>query len=621
MDQQTPFPSPLRHLDIQAISDAARREARRRESALPPVSVFRWWARRTEAVVGGIVDAVGHDQTGRLIIADPFAGGGTIALVAATRGHRVFAQDVNPWSVQGLATTFRLPPPRTLRAAQADLEDRLTPTLSHAYTTETGPMAFLLRVRTAICPACGEENRYYPQALVTMLQRVDTGATRGWLACPRGHLTLGETHTPIRCNTCRALIDPRGRYMEGGRYGCGHCRWTGGFEALVRPTWIPALIGTANSGATTIREPDPEDLARCDEEAWNPLFDLGAINIGEETRRLLRRGFGRWSELYPNRQRWVIEQALSATAEVAGSNESLRLALTMATLGTAEFAGHLSRWDARYLKPYEVIANHRLYATHLPAEINVWGSGVRQRGSLTLRLESLIRAAEWNQQNLKQPSVCVRWSRRTAELTNDVTIVKGSSARIPVPDATFDLILTDPPYHDDIQYGELSELFRAWLGRGRGPSQLNGDITVGERGCAPEKFRRELASVFAEAKRTLKPTGRMIISFANRDPEAWVALVGALADTGFHVAGYTWVHAENEVDHVKRGRCSATLDMLIDLVAVVTDEVHRPARVGTSEQETFLDRVGTWLTRVHHLDDGWEECMRNDLRQLPFAVA
>ena len=50
--------SPLRHLDADAVSRAARAETRNREVYLPPVSVFRWWARRTEAVNGAVIDAV-----------------------------------------------------------------------------------------------------------------------------------------------------------------------------------------------------------------------------------------------------------------------------------------------------------------------------------------------------------------------------------------------------------------------------------------------------------------------------------------------------------------------------------------------------------------------------------
>ena len=103
--------SPLRHIDAGAVSRAARAETRNREVYLPPVSVFRWWARRTEAVNGAVIDAVtaerGSDEP--LLVVDPFAGGGVIPLAALIRGHRVYAQDINPWAAAGLDRHARTP--------------------------------------------------------------------------------------------------------------------------------------------------------------------------------------------------------------------------------------------------------------------------------------------------------------------------------------------------------------------------------------------------------------------------------------------------------------------------------------------------------------------------------
>ena len=81
------------------VSAAARAETRNREVHLPPVSVYRWWARRTEAVNGAILDCASQDHPGeRMLVADPFAGGAIIPLAAVIRGHQVYAQDLNPWA-------------------------------------------------------------------------------------------------------------------------------------------------------------------------------------------------------------------------------------------------------------------------------------------------------------------------------------------------------------------------------------------------------------------------------------------------------------------------------------------------------------------------------------------
>lgn len=103
--------SVLEHLDVAALSAASKQEVRTRQHHLPPVSTYRWWARRTETVTGAIIDALSAGRSGPLLIADPFAGGGVIGLAVLLRGHRLYAQDVNPWAARSLATMLRLPAP------------------------------------------------------------------------------------------------------------------------------------------------------------------------------------------------------------------------------------------------------------------------------------------------------------------------------------------------------------------------------------------------------------------------------------------------------------------------------------------------------------------------------
>ena len=56
---------------------------------------------------------------------------------------------------------------------------------------------------------------------------------------------------------------------------------------------------------------------------------------------------------------------------------------------------------------------------------------------------------------------------------------QASATELPYPDNYFDAIFTDPPYYDNINYAELSDLFYVWLKR-----------TVGE--LYPELFMTPL---------------------------------------------------------------------------------------------------------------------------------
>lgn len=613
----TPIESPLRHLDITEVSRAARAESRRRQSHLPPVSVFRWWARRTESVVGALVESFGLDRPGRLRIADPFAGGGTIALAAAMRGHQVYAQEINPWAADGLALAMTLPPPKKIAAARDRLHDAKAALLRDAYVVDGVVMLRTIRVQTGRCPDCAEVNKLFPLGLVSLTKRVDAGGKDGWITCPTGHLSLGSAERRRKCPECGRFADPHVRRTAGKQIQCWKCRAGISLRDLSDRNWDVVLVETVgDKGPHEIRPPTTTEAELADSPDFHPRLDLGPIPAGDETSRLLRSGFQSWSDLYPRRQAYIIEQLLDAAELVSDGDSVVQRVLETAILGSVEFAGYSSRWDSRYLKPYETIANHRYEETTLSVEPHVWGHGRAGRGTVGGRLRSLEKAAAWNKARLAGRSVSIRSSRRRIPLSADTTIVTGSSERIGVPDSHFDLVLTDPPYHDDVQYGELSWLFRAWQDC---TDPLDGDLTVGAAGCTSAEYRRLLTSAFVEIRRTLKPNGHLILSYANRNPDAWVALVGALNDAGFTAVGYTFATSENESDHAKRGRRAATVDVLLDLTPSRTSvDKFKPATKAFSDQDAFIEVVGAWLLRIGDLSANWETLMRAELSEAPF---
>ncbi len=214
--------------DDQGCARTNPNEFQSRRDHLLPISVYRWWARRTETVTGAVIDAVNRDHPGRLLIADAFAGGGVIALAALLRGHRVYAQDVNPWAARSLATMLSLPAPDQLAGAGDRLHDVVGDVIDQAYTTALADgtpatVAHTLRVATAACPRCARTLRLFPTALVSLLSRVDCGGDTGYLACPAGHLNLGSATKRTTCTTCRRYVKPAARYTTARTTRCVEC--------------------------------------------------------------------------------------------------------------------------------------------------------------------------------------------------------------------------------------------------------------------------------------------------------------------------------------------------------------------------------------------------------------
>lgn len=621
--------SVLDRLDPVALTAATRREARARQHHLPPISTYRWWARRTETVTGAVVDALADDHEHQpMTIADPFAGGGVIALAVLLRGYRLYAQDVNPWAARSLATMLTLPDAALVNDAADSLRNDLAPLLHNAYATtdaagEPATIAQTIRVASVGCGGCGDTILLFPTGTISLLTRVDCGGDDAWLACPAGHVQRGPSSRRTRCRTCNRIIDPKGRYTPGRTARCTSCKWTGKIADVGPMSWEIVLVDRHGPAGRELSPPTAAEVAQASPARWSPTRALDRIDSGIETSVLTRHGFTHWHDLYPHRQRVVLE-ALFAACEHA--DPAVRGALEAAAYGCVEMAGYLSRWDPRYLKSYEAVANHRYNVTTLAAEPNVWGVPGSGRGTFEKRVAHLAKASKWYDgrigRRLHVDGPRDAQSRRSP-LPGDVDarVVSGGSQRLLVPDGHLDAVVTDPPYHDDVQYAELSNLFRAWAQMETGT--LDGDAVVGllTGPASTDRYQQLLTEVFSEVRRALKADGHLVLSYANRYPSAWVALFSALHAAGFHAAGYTVVHSENEADHAKTGRRACNLDILLDLTPTPATRPFAPtASLGAGDEETYCHIIGRQFLAVGALTDDWAAAFTDQLRTSAFLA-
>ena len=166
------------------------------------------------------------------------------------------------------------------------------------------------------------------------------------------------------------------------------------------------------------------------------------------------------------------------------------------------------------------------------------------------------------------------------------TIVRASATH-PLPPV--DVIVTDPPYYDAIPYSDLMDWFYVWLRRvalrigpefetvmeSRLSPKWDSDAADGElidddtrHGGDAEKSKKAyedgMTKVFIRCSESLVANGRMVIVFANKQPDAWETLVGSLIRSGFVVDG-SWP-IQTEQPSRTRGISSAALASSVWLV-------------------------------------------------------
>jgi adenine-specific DNA methylase len=336
---------------------------------------------------------------------------------------------------------------------------------------------------------------------------------------------------------------------------------------------------------------------------------------------LKRSGFSYWDELYTRRQLDTITAAL-AIIPALQVKEAIKQHLRLAVLGAAEMAGYVCRWERFHPKALEAIANHRFSRATITVETNLLSpSG---RGTLPRRFEAAERALSWiSAENCPLQTLHAHSSARR-RLVRGALVVTGSSERQLLKDGTARLVFTDPPYHDDVQYGELARLFHTWMAHaGECKGTLNeGDEAVPNpvRGATTKDYENKVAACLVESKRTLAANGRLILTFHNKDLCAWEALAGALIRAEFDIVALAIVIAENSADHSKRGKQS----FLSDLVIECRTRVHRRRswRLGVSgpakgTQKKNLQAIGLALAeRVNSAEGDLETLFKKHLKRL-----
>lgn len=176
-------------------------------------------------------------------------------------------------------------------------------------------------------------------------------------------------------------------------------------------------------------------------------------------------------------------------------------------------------------------------------------------------------------------------------------VIRGSATSLPLPDESFDAVVTDPPYYDNISYADLSDFFYVWLKRSVGwlwPDELGGELTPkrseavvapyrhhGDRHEARDFYEHQMGAAFAEAHRVLKPDAPMVCIYAHKTTLGWSTLVDALRSAGF-VITEAWP-LDTEMPERSIGQGTASLASSIFLVAR-----KRPEDAGVGEESDVL---------------------------------
>ncbi|WP_067071386.1 DUF1156 domain-containing protein [Carbonactinospora thermoautotrophica] len=552
------------------------------------------------------------DVGDRITVLDLFAGGGSIPFEAARYGCETIANELNPVATAILQGTVALPAELgpefaiTIREWGTKWADRVASRLQQFFPKQNGEsiLAYIW-AHTVPCPTTGRPTPLAPDF---------------WLARGKaGRDVAVALEVDRAAGTCSLRIVEGPEAKQWGnrstyKRGAAESIWTGetfsgdyirrmGQEGRVGQMLLAVSITRPGVAGRQFRAPTSDDLkavaaaeAELDRRlpGWEieDLVPNEQIFEGKETKRSVDMGLHRWRDMFTPRQLLTNITALEelrkliaeARTELSDDHwKALALYLAMALDKSVNFNGMLSSWIAPQTKIRSTFDRHDFAYKWSFAEFD------GAHSLLPWAVDQVVDAYAGIAKLAYRPEDMISPERRA-----QARIVRGSASSLPLPDASVDAIVTDPPYYDNVMYAECSDYFYVWLKRAlrdtwpefcdlvltdkhgeavANPTLFKDVAAPARRGrrrpedgktaaeLADARYEELLTWSFREAHRVLKDDGVLTVMFTHKRVDAWDTLGAALLDAGFSIQASWPVHTEFEhsLHQAKKNAAASTI--------------------------------------------------------------
>lgn len=587
------------------IAEIAKLALREGQYTNPIYRVHRWFARRLgsqfRAILTGL--SLGPHEANRFwemylgevplegaTVLDPFVGGGTSLVEAERCGANVIGYDIDP--VATFITRFEL------EATSFDPSSPEIATLCDFVSAQIAPFHrttisgvgervvlhhFWVECRT--CDNCGTSFEIHPH------YRLAHSKEKGlqWAFCKNCH---GVSELPISRKEIRCGCGTRTRITQGTlsqrKVQCPVCSTVSGLadrgNTPTRPEWrlfAQEYLEKSSAGITrNFKKATKGDRIRFG-RARSLLEDIEETNgcfapsraipkDGRFDNRPMIHGFIRYRDLFNARQLLHLTLLGQAIGSITGTRERRLLAMAFSEHLTTNCMYTAYAFGYRRISPMFSIHSYR-HITR-PVEINPWLDGIGRGtfpnvlGKITkavafakepteLDLNGGRQASRQHRTSITKVSVhpwkVLRGKSRASIVTKTSEDLQG------VPDDSIDLILTDPPYFDNLSYSELSDFYLAWhqsfgiaeppYDKSSMPAPIKTNLALTNH--AEESignYQKRLKQIFRECHRVLKFNGICVFTYHHKSISAWLAVGEALAGSGFICAAVLPLRGEGK---------------------------------------------------------------------------
>lgn len=617
-----------------SLSRIAEYESWRKERHRPATYVHKWWARRLGSVVRGVLlNAAPARPKGAaaplegLVVYDPFAGSGTTLVEATKLGASVVGRDINPVATLTQRQALQHWDTQILNRLFAAVESACRAGIDALHLSSDGlPVVHYFWVAVARCVTCADEVELFSN-YVFAKHAYPGRNPRAHATCPRCHavcpLTLGVDEGGF-CASCDAPFPFLGPIHAGGPAGrhfvCQQGHRSSVLEALGGAPPQRRMYAKAVRTAAGDREYRPiEDFDRilyeraskllADAAPGSLVFPDGTLEDGTNTVQALRWGYRTWASFFNDRQLYCLGLLGAAIRDLPGRGPE-REALAAAFGKTLEHHNLFCSFKGEGTGPVRsIFHNHVLRPERCSVEGNPWGAAGGS-GGFAEALNRLLAAQRYKEdpsdfidrdgavttvtghsRRLGQPIVST-WEQFRST-SGSAYVATGDGGSTDLPDASVALVVTDPPYVDNVHYSELADFFHAWLTAIGPHSDYPHAVSTRDasevQNTSPTEFRRMASRVWSECVRVLCDDGVVVFSFHQARSSGWAALMASLHDAGLVVTATRPVIAEVTTSLTK---VAAVSPNRIDLI-VVCRKRHRVCQAARTPAQARADVLRT----------------------------
>ena len=617
----------------QFVDSLSRQEVFNKHLFRPNTYLHKWWARRCGSTFRTIlkqfashVERSDYYAPGGLegkTVLDPMMGGGTTLHEAIRLGANVIGADIDPIPIIQARASLT-------KADLTDLGDafnrffaNLYGHLGHYFQTECPTCARTTNIQYVLH---GMRKKCDCRSVVQIDQYDLRHEGNRKISIDRDSWKIVDSQESKNVTEAISTLITK---ADKKCLACGH-KYVELLELPFYSRYAPiAIVAVCEKHGMFFRSPSEPDLARIRQaDKQRSVLDFGPLEefrviSGPKSDDLLRHNIRSYLDVFSSRQLLYLHYAIQQLHDYTGID---KLSLGTLVSTSLEFNSMLCGYKGWYKRRpgaiRHVFALHA-YSFQYTALENNPVNPQKSSGNLQLLFHDRIeRGRKWAaspierriDENGKRDLVRIEGERDDGvEVFNQADLrsgqrrfwlVQGDSQYLPIESHSIDMIVTDPPYYDSVQYSNLAAFFRVWLTRLL-PNEAEWSYDETRSSVATKAtdaastFMTVLTGIFAECKRVLKRhSGRMVFTFHHWDPGAWAELTLALKSAGFRLMNAYVVYSEHPISVHIRNLNSIRHDciLVLALAGNGSPAPWRPlADIDTVDSETFCRQCGATL--------------------------